>query len=111
MPTKGDPRRKAFTLRMDEDTRERVGYWADKLNGGDRTAFIMDAIDMYIRFQNRDYPLSTMEQERLNQLIDCVEGLKTNVHSLTVSVGADMSTLIGLTRGDNDMLRDEDGDL
>ena len=54
--------------------------------------------------------LSTMEQARLNQLVDVVALLSSNVKNLESVVVSGFDSLVGLTRGDNYLLDEGLGD-
>lgn len=102
--------KKRVTLRFDEDTVALLKHWA-KRQGVDINDFVKDAIEFRIRWLSKDYPLPAMEVQRLNQLVDVVTTLSSNVHSLEGVVTSGFDSLLGLTRGDNYLLRDEDGDI
>lgn len=73
--------------------------------------FIRDSILFKIRWELKDYPLAPLEVQRLNQLQDLVTVLSQNVKSLEDVVVSGFDSLLGLTRGDNYLLHDEDGEL
>lgn len=98
------------TATIKQETYERLCYWAQKKNVTINT-YLNDAIEFMIAFENRDYPLVTLEQARLNQLIDVVTILSANVKSLESSTQSSLESLTGLVRGDNYLLEHEDGEL
>lgn len=102
---------KRLTLRLDDDTYERVSYWAKRRTNGSMNQYIVDAIDHMIAYENRDYDLPTLEQQRLNQLIDSIKVLSMNVASLENVTVHGFDSLLNLTRGDNYLLDEEDGDI
>lgn len=98
------------TATVTEDTFQRLQYWADK-KGISINQYLNEAIDSAIAYENQDYPLPTLEQARLNQLIDEMAALSSNVKSIESVVVSGFDSLLGLTRGDNYLLEHEDGDL
>lgn len=102
---------KRMTLRLDEDTYERIKYWATRRTQGSMNEYVLNAIDMMIKFENKDYDLPTLEQQRLNQLIDIIHVLSQNVASLEEVTINGFDSLLNLTRGDNYLLEQEDGEL
>jgi len=52
-----------------------------------------------------------MEQARLNQLIDVVHILASNQKSLEQVVTEGFDSLLGLVRGDNYLLENDDGEI
>lgn len=103
-----DPRRVA--LRLHPDTYERVGYWADR-KGVSRNDFMVEAIEGAIDRINGNYDLPTLEIQRVNQLVDMVGGLSSNVASLEAVVRSMANSLIGLAKGDSYLLDDDSGEL
>ena len=104
------PGTKRVTATVTDTTYERLCYWAEK-NGVSINQYLNEAIDMKIAYENRDYPLTTLEQARLNQLIDHIAVLSSNVKSMESVVQSGFDSLLGLTRGDNYLLEHEDGEL
>lgn len=99
-----------FTASVDEGTYENVKYWAKKKSLSINDV-LREAIDLYVSYQNKDYDLPTLEAGRLNQLLDAMTVLSSNVGSLEKVVTSGFNSLISLTRGDNYLLDDDDGDL
>ncbi|WP_026819980.1 hypothetical protein [Arthrobacter castelli] len=106
----GQDRRERTTVRLHPDTKQRVQYWADK-RALTVNEYIADAIGEQIRRENLDYDLPTLEIARINQLVDEVKALSTNSANLERVTTQGFDTLIGLTRGDNYLMDDEDGEL
>ncbi|MCB5280350.1 hypothetical protein BJQ89_00072 [Arthrobacter sp. ES1] len=97
-------------VRLRQDTDQRARYWADKANIS-VNEYISEAVEEKIRRENGDYDLPTLEIARLNQVIDQMASLSTNVANLeTVTING-FDSLMGLTRGDNYLLDDEDGEI
>ena len=98
------------TVRIHRDTKERASYWADKSNISVNEYYV-EAIEEKIRRENGDYDLPTLEIARLNQLIDEIAALTTNVGNLETVTLTGFNSLMGLTRGDNYLLDDENGEI
>lgn len=98
------------TLRLHPDTVERVDYWSKKRELSENE-YIALAVEEKIARENGDYELPTLEQHRLNQLIDEVKALSTNTANLEAVVTSGFDSLLGLTRGDSYLTDDEDGEL
>ena len=97
-------------VRLRQDTDQRASYWADRENIS-VNEFIAEAVEEKIARKNGDYDLPTLEQARLNQLIDQMASLSTNVANLQSVTTSGFDALMGLTRGDNYLLDDEDGEI
>lgn len=98
------------TVRLHRDTKERASYWADKANIS-VNEYLVEAIEEKIRRENGDYDLPTLEIARLNQIIDQMAALSTNVGNLERVTVTGFDSLMGLTRGDNYLLDAEDGEI
>lgn len=105
-----EPERVRKTLRFHPDTMQQVSYWAKKQDV-DENEFLVTAVEEKIARMNGDYPLQTLEQMRLNQLIDEIRALSTNSANLERVVTVGFDSLIGMTRGDSYLLDDESGEL
>ena len=101
---------KRVTATVNEETYQRLMYWAEK-KGISINQYLNDAIDMAIAYENRDYPLPTLEQARLNQLIDNMASMSSNVKSLENIVTSGFDSLLKLTGGDGYLLDNEDGEI
>jgi len=107
----GDPSdRVRAPFRPRRDTYERAKYWASKA-GISVNEYVAEGLEEKIARENGDYDLPTLEQARLNQLVDQVSSLSTNLANLQSVVTDGFGSLLGLTRGDNYLLDDEDGEL
>lgn len=104
------PDTKRVTATITNDTFNRLQYWADR-KGISINQYLNEAIDQAIAYENQNYPLPTLEQARLNQLIDQMTILSSNVNSLEKVVVSGLDSLLGLTRGDNYLLEHEDGEI
>ena len=98
------------TVTLTEEKFKQLQYWADR-NGVSINEYLGESIDRSIRYENGDYDLPTLEINRLNQLVDTITALSSNVHSLEDVVTAGFDSLLNLTRGDNYLLETEDGEL
>lgn len=99
-----------FTALVNEDLYESVVYWAKKKEIS-INELLREALTLYIAHQNKDYDLPALEIQRLNQLVDAMHVLSGNVGSLEKIVVSGFDSLLSLTRGDNYLLDDEDGEL
>ncbi|MFC4048306.1 hypothetical protein ACFOY4_01310 [Actinomadura syzygii] len=104
-------RRLRVVVRLHPNVKQRAQYWAEQRGYSSVNEYIADAVDGQIRRENSDYDLPTLEIARLNQLIDELKALSTNSANLERVVTQGFDSLIGLTRGDNYLLDDEDGEL
>lgn len=102
--------RKRVPLRLHPDVYERVRYWADK-NDVSINEWIANAVEGAIARANGDYDLPTLEIQRLNQLVDEVRAVSTNVGSLESVVITMSESIIGLAKGENYLFDEEDGEL
>lgn len=101
---------KRVTATVTSDTFARLQYWSDK-KGISINQFLNEAIDKAIAYENQDYPLPTFEQARLNQLIDQMAAMSSNMRSLENVITSGFDSLLGLTRGDNYLLEYQDGEF
>lgn len=102
--------RERVVVRLSPDDKERVRYWADRRGFSSMNEYISEAVAEQIRRENHDYDLPTLEIRRLNELVDEIEGLSRVVANLQRTVTSLSDSLIGLTRGDSEWLKDhEDG--
>ena len=104
------PDAKRVTCTLYDDEYERLVYWANK-NNMSVNEYIKEAIELAIRHENKDYDLPALEIQRLNQLVDNIAVLSSNVKSIEEVVIHGFDSLLGLTKGDNYLLEREDGEL
>lgn len=95
--------------RVDEELYQKILYWSQK-RGCSANEYFNMAIEHMIAWENQDYDLPTLEQQRLNQLINVIQALASDVRCLEHITTEGFKSLIGLTRGDNYLL-DEGGEL
>lgn len=98
------------TVTLNSDEYEQLKYWATK-HECSINEYLKHAIDQSIAYENKDYDLPTLEIQRLNQLVDVITVLSSNVQSLESVTINGFDSLLGLTRGDNYLLEDEDGEV
>lgn len=103
--------RQGMFIRLDSDDKQRAEYWADKRGFSSVNEYVAEAVVEKIRRENLDYDLPTLEIARLNELVDQVAALAKNSANLERVVTTGFDSLIGLTRGDNYLLDDEEGEL
>ncbi|NUR01535.1 MAG: hypothetical protein HOY79_34905 [Streptomyces sp.] len=103
--------RQGMFIRLDPDDKQRAKYWADKRGFSSVNEYVAEAVVEKIRRENLDYDLPTLEIARLNELVDQVAALAKNSANLERVVTTGFDSLIGLARGDNYLLDDEDGEL
>ena len=101
---------KRVSCTVSDKTYQQLDYWSSK-EGISVNEFLNEAIDLMIRFKNKDYPLTTMEQQRLNQLVDGFAILASNQKSLENIITSGFDSLLGLVRGDNYLLENDDGEI
>ncbi len=104
------PDRVRKTIRLHPDTAMQAEYWRKRHGMGD-SEYYEKAVEEKIARENGHYDLPTLEQQRLNQLIDEIRALSTNVANLETVTASGFDSLLGLTRGDNYLLDDETGEL
>jgi len=85
-------------------------YWADQF-GMDQTEFLIIAMRHYVKWRNQDYELPTAEIQRLNQMVDAVQSLVVSHEHLEKSVVNGFDAMLGIIRGDNYLVEEEDGEL
>lgn len=99
-----------ISLRLDEDTHERLKYWSARKQVSLNT-YLMDAIDLMIAYENGDYDVPTAFMQRINQLTGTVVALQSSVDNLTDVTVNGFDAIAGLARGDNYLVKVEDGEL
>ena len=107
MPEIHDAEKRRVTLRFSQDDYRALCYWAEK-GGYSLSEFIPVLLHRYAAIENGDYQLPTLEQRRLNQLIELITALSQDVHTLENVVTSGFDSLLGLTRGDNYLFEQSD---
>lgn len=103
-----DADRYRLTVRFDEDTWQRLHYWASR-NGMGVQEYIMHCIDMQIARSFGDYTDPEPVVQRLNELIDATGRLADNQERVERIVVDGLDALIGITRGPSAALKGTDG--
>ncbi|MFD4574720.1 hypothetical protein ACFWNK_21860 [Streptomyces sp. NPDC058417] len=109
--TQSSSGRQGMFIRLNAVDKQRAEYWADKRGFSSLNEYVAEAVAEKIRRENLDYDLPTLEIARLNELVDQTAALAKNTANLERVVTMGFDSLIGLTRGDNYLLDDEDGGL
>lgn len=109
LATKVRDRKRIYTRLDDEEYRD-LEYYARK-HKQSVADYVHDAVLLAIAWEHRDFDIPVAEIHRLNQLVDSMTVLSSNVQSLEQVVTAGFDTLTGLTRGDNYLLDDETGEV
>lgn len=97
-------------VRLRPDTLTQVDYWANK-HGVSRNDYMTEAIEQRIARENGDYDLPTLEIARLNQHTDLLMANTKALANLQQVVVSGFDSLLGLTRGDNYLTDEKDGEL
>lgn len=98
------------TVRLDDDMLKQLEYWAAR-KGCSVSEYLYDALASFIAHENGDYDLPKLEVTRLNQLIDTITVLSSNVKSLEDVTVSGFDSLLNLCRGDSYLMEEEDGDI
>lgn len=99
---------KRITATVDSDTYNKLLYIADKKNIS-ISDLLREAVDLEIRYANEDYyPLAKLEAERINQLVDHISILSSNIKNLEALTIEGFSSLINITKGDNYLFEEEE---
>lgn len=105
-----DSKSERHSMRMYPDDFQKLVYWADQFDM-DRTEFLIASMHHYIKWRNQDYDLPTAEIQRLNQMVDGLQSLVVSQGSLEASVISGFNTMLGIIRGDNYLVDEENGEL
>lgn len=98
------------SMRMHPEDHQQLVYWASQFEM-DRTEFLLESMRHYIKWRNQDYDLPTAEIQRLNQLIDAIQNLTVSQSNVERSVISGIDAMLGMIRGDNYLVDEEDGEL
>lgn len=99
-----------LTLRLFQTEYEKLAFWAQK-NDMSINEFVPILLEQYIDIYNGNYQLPSLEVQRLNQLIESQAVLSRNVSALESIVINGFDSLLSLTKGDNYLMEQEDGEL
>lgn len=97
---------KRMTVRVSDAEYATIQFWSSKI-GISENDFVREAIALKIRHANGDYDLPTAEIQRLNQLVELIMSLNSNVSNLEQVTVSGFNSLISLTRGDNYLMDDD----
>lgn len=97
-------------MRMYPDDYNHLVFWSERF-GMDQTEFLIAAMYHFVKWRNQDYDLPTAEVQRLNQMVDAVNSLVTSHEHLEKSVIHGFDAMLGIIRGDNYLVEEEDGEL
>lgn len=97
-------------MRLYPDDHNFLAYWSEAF-GMDQTDFLITAMRHYVKWRNQDYDLPTAEVQRLNQMVDAVNNLVSSQGHLEKSVVNGFDAMLGIIRGDNYLVEEEDGEL
>jgi len=103
-------KKERHNMRMYEEDYQKLVYWSDRF-GMDRTEFLICAMHHYIKWKNGDYDLPSAEIQRLNQMVDAVNNLAVNQENLQRTIISGFDAMMGIIRGSNYLVEDEDGSL
>ncbi len=100
--------RHRVTCTLWEDEYQRLSYYAKKRKQTIND-LLADAIEFFIAYENGDYNLPALEIQRLNQLVDAVNGCSVNLRALEQVTVRGFKSLTELARGQNYLLEEGDG--
>lgn len=107
----GNDRRERVFSRLSSEEKQRAEYWANKRGYASVNEYVAEAVAEKIRRESLDFDIPDILTARINQLIDEVKANSTNTANLERVVTMGFDSLIGLTRGDNYLLDEENGEL
>lgn len=87
-------------LVMPDNDLQLIEYWANRQNMS-VSEYLVAASRLYIKFINQDYDLPTMEQQRLNQLIESNAQVVAQLAQLEASVRNTSAVILRATNGRN----------
>ena len=102
---KAGHKRKELILPIDDLSK--IEYWANVRNQT-VSEFLNSAASLYIKFINEDYDIPTLEQQRLNQLIDAQDRVSVQLQLLEKTVKSSIATMVRSTNGRNYLENDID---
>lgn len=107
----GNDRRERVFTRLSKDEKQRAEYWAGRRGYDSVNEYIAEAVAEKIQRENLDFDIPDILTARINQVIDELRAVSTNVANLERVSTMGFDSLIGLTRGDNYLLDEENGEL
>lgn len=111
MDQNGNDRRERVFSRLSSEEKQRAEYWAQKRGFASVNEYVAEAVAEKIQRESLDFDIPDLLTARINQLIDEVKANSTNTANLERVVTMGFDSLIGLTRGDNYLLDEENGEL
>lgn len=102
--------RQPVKIRLHADLIERVRYWSER-EGLSANEYMALAIEEKVGRANGDFDIPALGIQRMNQLIDEVAAMSTNLHNLETVVTSGFDSILGLTRGDSYLQDADDGEL
>ena len=102
--------RRRVVVRTHPDTHERLRYWADahQMSLND---YLNEALEQKIARENGDYDLPTLEQARLNQLVDGYTALSRDVQNMGLQLNEIMRMFTNTMVGETGYLADDDSGI
>ena len=97
-------------LTIPVETHEKLRFWAGQADVP-VVEYIREAIELKLGFEVGDFPMTTLHERRMNEMIDQMNGQRTSMDALAKVVVDMADSLTGLARGDNDYLADENGEI
>lgn len=98
---------KRIRVSVKEETYQNLMYWSKKRECS-VSEYVNMAIKHMIAWENQDYDLPTLEQQRLNQLIDSMNTLSSNVSNMENVILSGFKSLMNLAMGDDYLYDDEE---
>lgn len=106
----GDSEKVRFTLRLNSRDFDRFNYWAEKADMSPHEFFVA-VLDRYIAVANGDYPLATMETNRINDMAEAVVDLSHRFHLMETNMVSSCDALSNLIRSNNSFLERNDDEF
>lgn len=98
------------TVTLQDDMIMKMNYWAAKKYMS-ANQYLAYAIERFIKWEESDHSKPTQEIQRLNTCISAVTDLNDSVRDLQHVVDSGFDSLLSVTRGDNQLLQYDDGDI
>lgn len=99
--------KKRLNVQLSPEEYEKVRYWAD-IKGVSLSDYVRDALDMSYKYHCGDFDLPDITIGRINQLVDIITSLSSNIKNLEEITVNGFDSLISLTRGDNYLLEEDE---
>lgn len=105
-----NPDNKRVTVTLTPDEYERLKYWSQR-RGMSINEYLFHSLEHMIAWENQDFDVPVAMVQRTNQMVDLVTALRSDVDNLQSEIHSMADSLLNLTRGDNYLLEEEDGEL